>query len=107
MGDEPTAWSVLIEMKGPEHAGLDPEDPRLENLFNSLFDLYGAAMSAGGNDVCVRLTVEGDELVTHRGAAALRGRNVLIEAMRLAGLDPWPVVNLQAHTFEELRRQAS
>lgn len=85
---EPDAWSVLVDLEGPADANLDPDDPRLADLFDDLYTRHGAAMAAGGNDVSVRLTVERDAGVTTPEAAAWRGRQIVTDAMTVAGLGP-------------------
>lgn len=103
--EEPEAWSVVVELEGPAEANLDPDDPRLVGLYRDLNEAHGAAMAAGGNEISLRLTVDRAEDVTDSQAAADRGRQIVVDAVRAAGLDVWPVVTLEAVTFEELDRQ--
>src|SRR5579863_1726541 len=86
-GDEPGAWSVLVELRGPELADLESDDVRVEELFNALFDTHWAAVTAGGNVLTVHMTIDGDSAVTDERSAALRGRNIVIRMLHQVGLE--------------------
>lgn len=96
-------WSVLVELEGPTDAELDWGEAPLQHLFELLYNAHGAAVTAGGNEVSVRLTIDATQIVTNAEGAARRGLEIVSDAMREQGLeDGWSVTTLEATPFGEL-----